>query len=171
MSSSNLSYWAIAQTESQREVIAAYFLSIAKFETYLPRIKINRGRKSRVVPLFPSYLFVRVLDQWRAVESTIGVTRMIVSGGAPARMRDEELNKIRAREVNGIVRLPKPPKRFEQGDRLAIVKGSFRGHACLFEGMSTHDRVAVLMDLLGRKVKLELATSDVAPEVQHVVAL
>jgi transcriptional antiterminator RfaH len=161
-----MSYWAIAQTESQRETIAAYFLSIAKFETYLPRIRIHRGRKSRVVPLFPSYLFVRIIDRWHTIESTIGVTRMIVSGGAPARLRDEELDKIRSREVNGVVKLPKPPGRYAHGDRIAIAKGSFRGHVALFEGMSAHDRCAVLMDLLGRKVRLELAISDVAPQQQ-----
>jgi hypothetical protein len=55
-----MSYWACAMTEHQRETIAAYFLLHAGFQTYLPRIRIKRGPKSRVVPLFPGYIFVTV---------------------------------------------------------------------------------------------------------------
>jgi transcriptional antiterminator RfaH len=165
-----MSYWSIAQTESQRETCAAYFLDRAGFEIYLPRIRINRGRKSRVVPLFPAYIFIRIIDQWHIVNSTIAIQRLLLNGGSPARVRDEDVDKIKAREVGGLVKLPKPPKRFQHGDAVSIAKGSFRGHVALFEGMAAHDRVAVLLELLGRKVRLDLAMSDLAP-VQQAVAL
>jgi transcriptional antiterminator RfaH len=164
-------FWGIAQTESQRETYAAYFLDRAGFDIYLPRIRIKRLRKERTVPLFPSYIFIRIVDQWHVINSTIAIQNLIMSSGTPARIRDEELNKIRSREVNGIVKLPKAPNQYSRGDRLMIAKGSFRGHVALFEGMSAHDRVAVLMDLLGRKVKLDLAIADVTPATQQVVAL
>jgi transcriptional antiterminator RfaH len=160
-------YWAIAQTENQRETIAAYFLARANFETYLPRIRIKRGVKSRIVPLFPSYILVRILDRWHAVENTIGVTRLITSGSGPARLRDEIVDQIRGRETNGLVKLPSAAKTaFRRGQPVAISRGSFRGHVALFDGMSAHDRVNVLLDLLGRRVKIELAFGDVAAAQQ-----
>jgi transcriptional antiterminator RfaH len=158
-------YWAIAQTENQRETIAAYFLARADFETYLPRIRIRRGRKSRIVPLFPAYIFVRIVERWHVVESTIGVTRLVMSSGMPARLRDDVIDQIRGRESNGLIKLP-PAVRLRRGDRVAIAKGSFHGHVALFDGMSASDRVSVLLELLGRKVKLELAIGDVAPAGQ-----
>jgi transcriptional antiterminator RfaH len=115
-------------------------------------------------------LFIRIVDRWHIIESTIGVTKVLTSGGAPARLRDEIVSQIKSREVSGLVKLPSAAKRFHRGDRLAIAKGSFRGHVCLFEGMSAHDRVSVLLELLGRKVRLEIPISDVAPAQQAVAS-
>lgn len=159
-------FWAVASTENQRETIAAFFLAQAHFETYLPRIRVKRGRMSRVVPLFPMYIFIHVTSQWHVIESTIGITGLVKVGGAPARLRDEVVDQIRAREHDGLIRLPPAPKRFKQGDRVAIARGSFRGHLALFDGQSARDRVFVLLQLLGRQTRVELAFGDIAPAVR-----
>jgi hypothetical protein len=56
---------------------------------------------------------------------------------------------IKAREVDGLVRLDPPRPEFSQGDQLRIVRGAFAGQICLFEGMSSRQRIEVLLVLLG----------------------
>ena len=163
-------YWAVAGTENQRETIAAFFLAQAQFETYLPRIRIRRGRASRVPALFPGYIFVRVVDRWHIIESTIGVTNVVKMAGGPARLRDDIVDKIRAREHDGLIKLPSAPKRFKHGDQVAIARGSFRGRLALYDGQSARDRVFVLLELLGRQTRVELALGDVAPAAQAAFA-
>ena len=46
------------------------------------------------------------------------------------------------------------------GDKVRIVGGAFGDCYGLYEGLSAHERVAILLDLLGRKVRVVL-DSDV----------
>ena len=49
-----MSFWAVVQVESQCEHTVRLLLMRAKYETYMPRIRVH----GRVAPLFPGYLFV-----------------------------------------------------------------------------------------------------------------
>jgi transcriptional antiterminator RfaH len=153
-----MSFWSVAQTETHREGTAVYFLEQAGFEVYLPKIKI----KQRVVPLFPSYVFVRILDRWYPIATTIGVVQLLLAGDHPARLKDEIISNIKNKERGGLVRLPEP-KGLKRGDRIRIKQGSFGGHLAIFEGMSGRNRTRALLDLLGRKVVVELSAEDFQP--------
>jgi transcriptional antiterminator RfaH len=157
-----MAYW-VAQTENQRETIAAFFLAQGGFQTYLPRIRVNRARRSRITALFPGYIFIVARDRWYGVESTIGITNLVKSGSLPAQLADGIIDQIRARECDGLIKLPSAPKRFKRGDQVAIARGSFRGHLALYDGQCARDRVFVLFELLGRQTRVELAFGDVAP--------
>jgi transcriptional antiterminator RfaH len=150
-----MSFWSVCQTETNREATAVHFLDQQRFETYLPKIKTQR----RLVPLFPSYVFVRIEDHWWSIANTIGVINLLMSGEQPAKLKDEIVNAIKAKEKNGVVKLPEP-KRIKRGDKIRIVRGSFGGHLAIFEGMSGNDRSRVLLDLLGRKVVVEIPKAD-----------
>ena len=150
-----MSFWSVAQCESQRERTAQRFLEQAGFETYLPMIRA----KKRELPLFPAYLFVKVVDFWYSIDNTIGVIELLKSGDAPAKLPDKIISEIKGRERGGIVRLPKP-RGLQIGDRVSIVRGGFTDHIGLFDGMSAKDRIFVLLDLLGRKVRVQMAQSD-----------
>ena len=150
-------YWCVAQTESQRERVAAEFLAAAKYEVYLPRILV----KKREVPLFPGYLFVTICEQWWAVRWTIGVIRVLMDGEMPAQVPVKVVDGIRRREgSDGLVKLPRV-RGLERGDAVRIVKGSFAGHLAIYEGMSGEARVCVLLELLGRKTRMSLERGDV----------
>jgi transcription elongation factor/antiterminator RfaH len=151
-----MSFWSVCQTETNRELTAVHFLDQQRFETYLPKIRTAR----RIVPLFPSYVFVRIEDHWWSIANTIGVIDLLMSGEHPAKLKDEIVNTIKAKEKNGVVKLPEP-KRLKPGDRIRIKQGSFEGHFAVFEGMNGHDRSRVLLDLLGRKVVVVINKSDV----------
>ena len=151
--------WGIVQTHANREAIAAAELARKGFENYLPRIAVTSRRGTRrPVPLFPGYLFVRIARAWYPILSTNGVLRLLRNGQRePARIEDVIVRDIRAREVRGIVRLP---KRIAAGDRVRIVRGSFRDQIAVYEGMSGKERQRVLLEFLGRQVRVELDPDD-----------
>ena len=154
-----MSFWAVAQTESSRERTAQRFLEQDGFETYLPLI--NAANK-RAVPLFPSYLFVRIINRWYSIDNTIGVLQLLLSGDLPAKLRDSVVIELRRKERNGVVYLPKP-RGLQLGDKVRILRGSFIDHIGLYDGMTSQQRQFVLLDLLGRKVRVELPKADLRP--------
>ena len=160
-----MAYWSVCQTETRREGTAARFLADQGFATYLPKIRLAH---KRVVPLFPSYVFVRIVDRWWSVNQTIGVIQLLTAGDQPAQVRDAIVETIKAKERGGIVRLP-PPKGLHLGQQVRVLRGSFEGHIGLYAGMSGKDRERVLLDLLGRKVPVDFHKLDIAPtpDVAH----
>jgi transcriptional antiterminator RfaH len=67
---------------------------------------------------------------------------------------------LRANEdANGLILLKRGP-RFSRGDKVRVVEGAFCDCLGLYEGMNGEARVAILLDLLGRKVRVVLG-SDV----------
>lgn len=150
-------FWTVAQTESQRERTAQRFLEQNDFETYLPMLRVEH----RTVPLFPAYLFVRIGEfRWSVIEKTIGVMQLLKTGDRPAELRDSVITDIRKLERDGLVRLPKK-RGLQVGDRLRVIRGSFADHIGLHDGMSSHDRQFVLLELLGRSVRVEIPNGDV----------
>jgi transcriptional antiterminator RfaH len=158
--SRHLAYWAVARTQGQREQAALLHLERQQFEVYLPLIKTMRRIKGE--PLFPGYIFVRVVDRWYSIMNTIGITHLLRSGEQPACCPDAVIDDIRKREVMGYVELPKPPKRFQHGQRVRIVRGPFEGHFGLYDGQAPRERCFVLLSLLGSQTRAELADADVA---------
>ncbi len=52
--------------------------------------------------------------------------------------------------------------RFAPGDKVRIVAGAFSDSLALVEGVSDQERVAVLLDLLGRKVRVLVGSDLIA---------
>jgi transcriptional antiterminator RfaH len=155
-------FWSVVQTESQREHTAARFLEQAAFEIYLPRTVSRQRSSERVVPLFPGYLFIRIIDQWWSVRWTTGVLRLLMHDNHPAQISAPVLNLIRRREDrDGLVRLPRQRSRgLVCGDAVKILRGSFEGRFGVYQGQSGGQRSRILLDLLGREVQTVIATAD-----------
>lgn len=165
MESCLIGFWAVAQTSINRERSTADRIAEIGFEVFVPKARMRINGDSRVVALFPGYLFVRIIDRWRVVNKTIGVLGMIMSGERPARCPENEIEKIKSQMCNGLVQLPKPvPKPrvlpFKIGQAVRIISGSFCGFDAIFDGMSARERELVLLDMLGRKARVELAPAD-----------
>ena len=159
-----MNFWAVIQSETQRELLAADHLERAGFEVYLPRIKISAGGRMRKVALFPSYLFARLGIFWYRARWSDGVVRILMAGDEPAKLKDEIVDAIRKRQDgDGFVKLLPPPKRLKQGDKVRIIGGSFAGQIALYDGMSGKDRERVLLELLGQAVAVDLPRRDIAP--------
>ena len=111
--------------------------------------------------LFPGYLFVTIELQWSAARYCPGVTRLVMDGDRPAKVPDRIIAALKEREVDGFVKLPKPPPRLRQGGRVRVTGGPFRGHMGLVANVAPRDRVVVLLSLLGASARVSLAAGDV----------
>jgi transcriptional antiterminator RfaH len=159
------SRWYVAQTHPHGEAKASVHLRRQGFSVYVPRYLKQRRHARRVekiaAPLFPSYLFVSIdlrTQRWLAIDSTIGVARLVRDGNRPAPVPQLVIDALICRQdADGFVQLERRPQ-FSAGDKIRIVGGAFSDCYGLYEGMSSRERVAVLLELLGRKVRIVLDT-------------
>jgi len=155
--------WYVVQTRINAEMKAARNLVRQGFEIYLPRYLKRRSHARKIdkipAPLFPRYLFVRIdmaTQRWRSIQSTFGVSRLVCNGPDPAPVAQQVLNSLKAREdESGYVRLDRRPK-FALGEKVRVLAGAFADNLGLFDGLADRDRVAILLDLLGRKVRVSI---------------
>lgn len=155
--------WYVVQTQVHGEAKAAQNLLQQGYQIYLPRY-LKRRRHARKVdfvakPLFPRYMFVAIdmaTQRWRAIQSTFGVSHLVTNGDEPAAVPAGVVAALKAREdAKGFVRMEASPA-FAPGDKVRVLAGAFMNSAGLFDGMEDHDRVAILLDMLGRKVRVHL---------------
>jgi transcriptional antiterminator RfaH len=161
--------WYVVQTQVNGEAKAAENLRRQGYEIYLPRY-LKRRRHARKVDftakaLFPRYLFVAIdmaTQRWRSVQSTVGVSRLVTNGDSPAVVPQGVVRALRAREdARGFVSMDAGPA-FAPGDKVRVLAGAFMDNAGLFNGVADHDRVSILLDMLGRKVRVLLDADLVA---------
>ena len=163
------SRWYVVQTQVNAEAKAAAGLVRQGFSTYLPRYQRRRShaRKIELVarPLFPRYLFVAIdvaAQRWRAIQSTLGVSHLVCVGERPAAVENGVIDALKSREDEaGFIALARRPA-FSPGDEVRIVEGAFIDSLALVEDASDHHRVAVLLNLLGRKVRVLVGADLIA---------
>ena len=159
--------WYVVQTQPHAESRAQEHLRRQGFTTYLPRLRKSRrhARKTEKVsrPLFPRYMFVLIdttHQGWHAIRSTFGVSSLVGGESGPMPLRDGVIEALRQREGEDGHFHQETPK-FLRGAAVRVLDGVFASCLGLFEGMSDRDRVAVLLDLLGRRVRVVLDAESV----------
>jgi Transcription termination factor nusG len=97
-------FWGVVRSLPKREVFAAERLRMDHgFEVFLPLIQTKRT----AAPLFPGYLFARIVDRWRSINSTIGVLCLVRVGDCPGRCPDHEVPALKAMiDAHGYIKLP-----------------------------------------------------------------
>jgi transcriptional antiterminator RfaH len=144
-------------------------LSRQGFKAYLPqyikRHMVKGQVEKSVAPLFPGYLFIAVdlaCQRWRAINSTFGIQRLISHGETPTPVPSGVVESLIARhDEGGFVRL-EPQRRLLKGDAVRVLEGAFANCLGLFEGIADSDRVAILLDMLGRKVRVVVESESIA---------
>jgi transcriptional antiterminator RfaH len=160
--------WYAVQTQSRAEKKACAHLARQGFDVYLPRFQKKRRHARRVdyvsAPLFPGYLFVAIdmaTQRWRCVNSTVGVCRLVCNGDTPAIVDPGIIDAMKGRHDEfGLIKLDKP--RFAAGAMVRVIDGIFLDLLGIYEGMPDQQRVAILLNLLGRKVRVELGIDSLA---------
>lgn len=155
-----ISQWYAVHAHAHGENKAVAHLRRQGFETYLPRYLKRRRHARRIetvaAPVFPRYLFVSIdvaTQRWRAIQSTVGVVGLVRNGEALAPVPPQVIAALKQREdERGFIQLSDKP-RFSPGDQVRVVDGVFSDCHGMFEG-GDQDRVSILLDLLGRKVRL-----------------
>jgi transcriptional antiterminator RfaH len=153
--------WYVVQTHINAEAKAAHNLGRQGFSVYLPRYLKRRSHARKVDtvarPLFPRYLFVALdlaTQRWRAVQSTTGVSHLVTLSDKPASVEHGTIAALKAREdEDGFITLARCAA-FSPGDKVRVIGGAFVDSLALVEGVDDRDRIAILLDLLGRKVRV-----------------
>ncbi len=161
--------WYVVHTHAQAEETAHRHLERQGFATFMPRY-LKRWSHARRIdwvkrPMFPRYLFVGIdvtTQRWRTITSTFGVSRLVCQGDRPVPVPDGIVEGIMARcDEGGLVSLePRIP--FRRGDKVQVISGALADHVGLFECTSDDERVFLLLDLLGRQVKVKLPVDTIA---------
>lgn len=170
MTAEHCARWYVVQTLVNAEAKAAANLVRQGFDVYLPRYLKRRSHARKVEtvarPLFPRYLFVAIdvaAQRWRAIQSTLGVLHLVCWSDKPASVEDSIVDGLKAREDEcGFIKLARRAT-FSPGERVRLVEGAFVDSLALVEGVSDHDRVAILLDLLGRKVRVLVGADLIVP--------
>ena len=94
-----------------------------------------------------------------------GIRCLVRSGEEPALLADDVVNELRSRERGGFITLPPPlppGSPFRPGDRVRVKTGPMSGLSGLVSTMKAHERVSILLEMLGSMRPIEMAAVDVA---------
>ena len=162
--------WFCLHAQPKHEhIAAAHIRQIKDTEVFLPRVRFKRATQRGTVwvteALFPGYLFARFNWQTllRQVKHASGVRGIVHFGDqwpvVPEKTIEELRQSVGADEMQTI------SQEFSPGDAVRIADGTLRGlHAVVSRIMPSRERVAVLMDLLGRQTMIELTAGSILKE-------
>ena len=156
-------FWALVETRNREERVAEAHAEQQGHQVYLPRYRKREYRDGRVISvakvLFENYLFVKIRERWSHLSSTKGITRIVMASEGPARVPLPDIARLRAREdAEGYVVLQRAHP-FQIGQKLQYVSGGTILEA-IYEGLTDDDRVRVLFEILGRRVRAAVSVSE-----------
>jgi transcription antitermination factor NusG len=158
--------WYVVHTCSKHEKKVHEHLNLRNIEAFLPLYESLRRWKDRRVrlqlPLFPSYVFVRIAlkDQLRVVEIP-SVVRLVGFNGSPTALRDDEVDILRNGLAHQLRAVPHPY--LTAGRRVRIRKGPLLGAEGILLRVKSNFRVVLTIDCLLRSASFEVDLADVVP--------
>jgi len=159
--------WYLAQLKPGGLERAVTNLARQGYESFMPMREETRRRAERwdtkLRPLFPGYLFVKVPDdrqQWRSINATYGVSRLVaLDAGRPTQVAPELIAALQARVLeDGKL---KPTAEFDVGDKVRVVSGPLADKLAEIVSVPEQGRIYVLLELMGRYTKAMLSATDV----------
>jgi transcriptional antiterminator RfaH len=160
--------WYAVYTRPHAEAKALAHLLEQGYEAYLPRYRtwVSHARRRQQVlrPLFPRYLFAgldRATTRWRPILSTVGISGVVRAGDEPAPVPAAILAAIREREAAGGFDRVAQQRALRLGELVRVTAGAFEDMVGRLVELRDHDRVVVLLDLLGRAARAQLRAEAV----------
>ena len=168
--SSGIPAWFCVRTQPKHEHIAAGHLKKeAGIQVFLPRIRFKRSTLRGPVwfteALFPNYLFARfdLAACLRKLHHLQGVRGVVHFGDHWPTIPDDVIAELRATVGADHVHVIRGE--LQPGETVQISGGMFHGlKAVVTRIMPARERVAVLLEFLGRQTAVELATGAVVRE-------
>ncbi len=161
--------WYVVRSQPHAERRARDNLERQGFEAWLPLCRRRRrhARKMEIVlrPLFPRYLFVAVdleTTPWRAMLSTFGVANVIQGPLGPVPVPDSVIEGLRAR-ADEAGALDLEPAAYEAGTKVRITGGPLADIEGIVQARTDAERVAILLTLMGRAVRVTVPEGDIEP--------
>ncbi len=160
-------HWYLVHTKPRQEACALQNLEQQGYDCYLPLLaseKLIKGAVTRLAePLFPRYLFIRLdtsdsAKSWSPIRSTRGVSKLVSFGNQPAKVSDELVDLIRARETSGELA---EKRLFNPGETIRVVDGPFAGLECIFQSIDGTQRVMILIELMSKPVRMAVSPNSI----------
>ena len=165
--------WYCLRSQPKRERIAASQLAqLPDVEAFLPLVRYEsntaKGKRSRVEPMFPNYLFAR-FDPGachRAVRYAKGVAYIIKRGESFQEVDPAIIGELRGITVADVLELT--PEPFQLGEKIRIVRGIFaNSEGEVLQLRPAAERVVMLLDILGHPQAIELKSDDLDLRYRH----
>lgn len=158
--------WFAVFTVPQNEKSALKHLEMRNVESFLPtyetvRIWKNRQRKKCVLPLFPSYLFVRISHRERgSVLGVPGVLHIVGNGKHSIPLEDAQVEFLRSgfRGKN-----LEPYSDFVVGDKVRINTGVMQGVEGILVRRSNQLRFVISIKLINQFAAVEVDADALSP--------
>lgn len=161
-----LRHWYAVYTYPQHEKSCATQLIQRGVDAFLPtyereRLWKNRQRVKVQLPLFPSYLFVRIDNRERArVLGAPGVLRVLGNARGPEPIPEATIDLLRSDLFRGKA---EPHPDLAVGQRVRIQRGAMQG----VEGMLTRKRNSLWfilsIELINQRAMVEVRAQDIEP--------
>ncbi len=159
--------WYVVHTQPQKEDFAYENLRAQGFDVYLPKFEKKRthARKTEIIraPLFPRYVFVNFDSsntQWRAINGTRGVISLITCGANPAKVHDEIIPSIKARQNESGLINAEQLGLFTVGKTVHITNGPFQGHTATLNTLTGDQRGELLINFMQRDMRVRISLHD-----------
>ena len=160
--------WFILQFKCKSHHQAKKNLSRQGFEVFLPLHDTTSRKLSRFIntskPLFPGYMFIRFYraeSDWHKINNTYGVSRLITFNSClksiPATFVD---NLMKRYDSSGKLL---PIQKLKKGDQVTVLMGPFANFIATVEKYEADQRIWILMDLMGRKTKIQTQSDALEP--------
>ena len=160
--------WFAVRTQPNREHRAKHQLDRQQFRTFLPLIErsVSHARKVRQVrsALFPGYLFVELdlsRDQWRCINSTYGVSCLVMAGERPASIPAGVIELII--EMSGSNGLVDFAPDLKPGMSVQMVSGPLSGLTGRLSRCDARGRVEVLLEVMGQEIRVTSNATALMP--------
>lgn len=168
-----MSAWCVVNTLPGQEARAETNLLRQGFRVWLPAIHKIRRHARRVdtvrMPLFPGYLFVQLdLDReaWSPINSTYGVRRLLARNTRPETLHERFVADLRNTVAeDGTCTLPPECEHFRPGAQVRVAWGPFADCIATILDLAPKERVLLLLDLLGGKVRTTISRLALVPEI------
>lgn len=143
--------WHVVYTKPKHELKVAKRMEKMGIEVYCPtktEVRQWSDRKKKItVPLFPSYVFVRVGEEMRNEALQVpGVVGFVYWLGKHAIVRDAEMEIIQDWN-KGVRKGTTWVEAFTPGDRVSIANGAFDGEKALIKEVGTNQLKLLLPEI------------------------
>lgn len=158
--------WYAVFTVPQNEKSAAKHLGLRDIESFLPtyemvRVWKNRQRVRLVLPLFPSYLFVRISNRERAkVLAAPGVLRIVGNSREPLPVPNTTIDFLRSDLCAEKV---EPYRELVVGRKVRIKNGAMQGLEGVLVRKNNNLRFVLTIDLINQHAAVEISAQNLEP--------
>jgi transcriptional antiterminator RfaH len=165
-----IGHWFCLRSQPKHEHIAAAHLKkMEGVDVFLPRVRFQRstrqGKAWVTEALFPNYLFARFdwQNSLRQVQAARGVSGVVHFGERWPVIAEAVIAELQA--AVGADELHTISTTLHPGDVVEIAEGAMRGlSAVVTRVLPSRERVAVLMEFLGRQTTIEVPIISIIKE-------